>query len=130
MAVRRGTATPSKVYRGTVPVQKIMRGTIEVWSASHYPLNGAWGPVSIGVFQARTVFEHTITESGNFTLTAAGTGGTNMNVAFYRDGNLLPSAGTNPGVATANLVAGDTIRCVALATAAGTYSGTWSIVKN
>ena len=33
MAVRRGTATPSKVFRGTVPVKKIMRGTVEVWSA-------------------------------------------------------------------------------------------------
>ena len=33
MAVRRGTATPSKVFRGTVPVKKVMRGTVEVWSA-------------------------------------------------------------------------------------------------
>lgn len=34
MAVRRGTATPTKIYRGTTPVKKVMRGTFEVWSAT------------------------------------------------------------------------------------------------
>lgn len=34
MGIRRGTATPTKIYRGTTPVKKVMRGTFEVWSAS------------------------------------------------------------------------------------------------
>ena len=53
MAVRRGTATPSKVYRGTVPVQKVMRGTVEVWSAKPtVTITGTSGYTSRDQFRA------------------------------------------------------------------------------
>lgn len=70
MGVRRGTATPSKVFRGTVPVQKVMRGTVEVWSASDYPLLEYWGPVTTVQHFEPLHLSHTFTESGTFTVTA------------------------------------------------------------
>lgn len=70
MGVRRGTATPSKIYRGTVPVKKVMRGTVEVWSASDYPLLEHWGPVTTIMSFEPVHLSHTFTESGVFTVTA------------------------------------------------------------
>ena len=134
MGVRRGTATPSKVYRGTVPVKKIMRGTVEVWSASIYPLSGTWtGTVAP---YAEGTATHTIVEAGNYTLTwevnstngafaeaqirtptGSSSGGyVNPSRATYTGalspGNVVTFAYFNADVISANAV------------------GSWSIVKN
>lgn len=121
MAARRGTTTPSKIYRGTVPVKKVMRGTVEVWSASIYPISGAWGPVTPPILTEHIILTHTIEESGNYTLTITGSAPSRF-VKINSGGN-LGQPWTGP------LNVGDIVQ-LSIATAGGTHSGTWSIVKN
>ena len=132
MGVRRGTATPSKVYRGTVPVKKIMRGTVEVWSASLYPLSGTWeSALAAG---AATFADHTIVDDGSYTITHAVTGGGQYVVASISGpwGTTNGNTGTSSTVTTTQtLAAGDLIKFQSGALLpSGTATGTWSIVKN
>ena len=132
MAVRRGGATPSKVYRGTAPVKKIMRGTVEVWSSSPYPVSGTWqSPLTAS---AATYADHTIADDGSYTLTHTVTGGgqyTNAMIADPYGSTSGPLGPPSTATLTRTLAAGDLIRFLAAALApSGTASGSWSIVKN
>ena len=131
MAVRRGTATPSKIYRGTVPVQKIMRGTVEVWSSSLYPVSGEWGPT---VLNGESVMAtHIIANAGNYTGTHTMLGGNALTVCLIViNGTPLASETGNPAIATVtgNLAAGDVVAFITVISSTRTLSGTWSIVKN
>lgn len=121
MAVRRGTATPSKVFRGTVPVKKIYRGNTLVWSASIYPVSGNWGPVSVS-FGYATYASHTTVESGTFTIVHTTSGTSSPRI--------VGPWGTTSGTTTTQaLAAGATINFQATGNMA-TSSGSWSIVKN
>ena len=127
MAVRRGTATPSKVYRGTVPVQKIMRGTVEVWSSSPYPLTGTFEIVNGAAFQPYEVFSHTVVEPGNFTGTVTRESGQVTVYTWTVNGG---SAASGPTRTFTGLSVGDTIKVDVLHTGTLNLSGTWSLVKN
>lgn len=132
MVVRRGGATPSKIYRGTIPVQKVMRGTVEVWSASPYPLSGEWQ--STLTTSAQTYATHIIAESGTYTVSQTVTGGGHLvqaslwGLGRYINGDLGPPSNVST---TQVFEAGDLIEFRAGAIVpSGTASGTWSIVKN
>lgn len=141
MAVRRGGATPSKVFRGTVPVQKIMRGTVEMWSASPYPLSGSWGPSALPNNAANpgaVKDTHTIVEAGSYTLSHTVTGGGMYRFSTIRTPNGTKNspmeAATTPPVtvtSTETLSAGALVEFISVAgSPSGTATGTWSIVKN
>ena len=99
MGIRRGAATPTKIYRGTTPVKKVMRGTIQVWADSPYPLSGT---VITGTSGATIVFNHTVVESGTFTVTATSTGGSSpwAELMILKDGALESRSGAaaNPAI--------------------------------
>ena len=93
---------------------------------SPYPASGTWGPVSIQTFQFVDILTHTMSESGNFTFTVTDNS-SELGFYYYRNGAFAVNAHTW----TANLVQGDTIVVEAVSVGgSGTYSGTWSIVKN
>ena len=123
MAIRRGSSTPSAIYRGATAVQKVMRGTVEVWSASPYPQSGSWGPIDTATLV--TVASHTIVVAGTFTV--AMNSAPNVALQVTVNGGAVGSAAGTYSF-TAYLPAGAVIGFRALAP--GTYSGSWSIVKN
>ena len=142
MAVRRGSATPSKIYRGTIPVKKVMRGTVEVWSASIYPVSGTWAGNTTTA--ATPLATHTIAEDGVYNLTWAvtweGSGARLGAASIERGASLTPIANGSflnsaPGSSTAtaaevSLSAGELISFRA-ATLAGIFpaTGEWTITK-
>lgn len=128
MAVRRGTATPSKVYRGTVPVKKIMRGTVEVWSASPYPLTGTFEIVNGAAFNKHEVFSHTVVEPGDFTATVVIESGLASPYIWSLNG--VDQTGGGLTRTFTGLSVGDTVKLVAVYSATLNLSGTWSVVKN
>lgn len=139
MAVRRGSATPSKIYRGTVPVSKIYRGNTLVWSAGPYPTAGSWSGTipEIAATQAqKTWASHLLVESGTFAIAATVTAPINHIVSVYVNGNSNNTLfeqfgdGAITGSATATFPAGTRLDFITYGMTSGPGTGTWSIVKN
>ena len=135
MAIRRGTATPTKVYRGTAVVQRIYRGAVQVWQAAPYPASGAWGPTAITNTQT-TYASHTFVEAGSFTVTHTAYGSnTDLRVRINWSGGFKVSTsadGTSSTISTTRTFAiGDVVDFAAFHTSgSGTVNGTWTITKN
>lgn len=134
MAVRRGTATPSKAYRGTVAAKKAYRGAVEMWSASAYPASGSWQATltATGV----TYAAHTVSESGTYAISHTVTGAGQYTVAYIRgplstnsvQGDVGPPSTAST---TRALAVGDVIEFRANSLSpSGNSTGSWSITKN
>lgn len=121
-----GTLTEALVWDGTQYVK--------VWpttAPSIYPVSGGWGPVAIGSFQSALVAEHTLVESGNYTVTLNSvTSAYSLNIGI--DGVAASGTTKGPKAATwtTDLQIGTRVTFGVTAYPSGTFHGSWSLVKN